>query len=204
MSTDAREEQDNEVAANNNNANHHHVIFKILMPFQEECWKELEENATEAIEEIQSGNNSDPLSCHNNPFGGPYTQQEYTFMIAAGTVLAFNSGFVNGTCLSGLVAPSDKKQAAASFTGTMTRSAMELGDGDYDRFSFLIAMVLCFVMGSCLSSLLTPNPTKFRIEPTYGPTFLIGAGFLIATSILSALEMQEDLVFYLAAAANGI
>ena len=42
------------------------------------------------------------------------------------------------------------------------------------------------------------------IEPSYGPTFLIGAAFLCISSVIAALEVHEDAVFYLAAAANGI
>lgn len=41
-------------------------------------------------------------------------------------------------------------------------------------------------------------------EPSYGPTFLIGATFLCLSSVIAALEVNEDSVFYLAAAANGI
>jgi Protein of unknown function (DUF1275)/EF-hand domain pair len=63
---------------------------------------------------------------------------------------------------------------------------------------------LSFVFGGCLSGLLTPDPTPYRIEPTYGPTFLLGAGFLVASSILAAVEGNEDWVFFLAACANGI
>lgn len=143
-------------------------------------------------------------SAENKQSIGPYTRREYTFAICAGSVMAFNSGYVNGSCLTGFIAPSGRKQATASLTGTTSRAGLALGDGNFEDFAFLIGMVLSFMCGACISGLLTPFPTPFRMEPTYGPTFLLGAAFLVLSSILAAFEIQEDCVFFLAAAANGI
>ncbi|CAB9519686.1 membrAne [Seminavis robusta] len=159
------------------------------------------EEEEEEEEEVEEEEESVPTQAH--PLG-PYTHREYTFAVCAGAVLAFNSGYVNGSCFSGFVAPSGRRQSAASFTGTLSRSALNLGDGQYDMFAFLIGMVLSFFAGACISGLLTPSPTPFRIEPTYGPTFLMGAACLTLASILAALEQHEDWVFFLAAAADGI
>ena len=109
------------------------------------------------------------------PAGSLYTKREYGFVLFAGVIMSFNSGYVNGSCLSGFVAPSGRRQAASSFTIVISQSALALADGNLDRFGFMTGMVLSFTFGACLSGLLTPDPTPYRIEPTYGPTFLLGA-----------------------------
>ncbi|CAB9499015.1 membrAne [Seminavis robusta] len=130
-------------------------------------------------------------------------RHEYAFVLCAGVFMAFNSGFVNGSCISGFVVP-DRKFAVSSFTQTITMSCLELADGNYNQFRFLLCMFLSFMFGSFISGVLSPNPTPFRIEPMYGPSFLIGAVFLVISSIIAAFEINEDFVFYFAAAANGI
>lgn len=135
---------------------------------------------------------------------GPYTQREYAFVVCSGVLLAFNSGYVNGTCLSGFVTASGRQQAAMSVTGFYTRSALALAEGDYDYFRFFVCVVLSFFGGACLSGIMTPYPTPWRIEPTYGPTFLVGAAFLVGSSVFSAVERNGNGIFYLASAASGI
>ncbi|CAB9499198.1 membrAne [Seminavis robusta] len=131
-------------------------------------------------------------------------RREYIFVLCAGVFMAFNSGFVNGSCLSGFVVP-ERSFAVSSFTQTITLSCLELADGNYEQFRFLLCMFLSFMFGSFISGVLSPDPTPFRIEPMYGPSFLIGAAFLVISSIMAAVESNnEDFVFYFAAAANGI
>jgi uncharacterized membrane protein YoaK (UPF0700 family) len=141
-----------------------------------------------------------------SPFlSSPYTRREYTFTIFVGVLLAFNAGYVNGSCITGLIAPSGTQQAVTSNTGTVTKSALALSRGDTRDCGFLVSMGLCFALGSFIAGFLTPQPRPFRLEATYGPTFLIGAVFLSLSSALAALEVeQEQFIFYLAAAANGI
>ena len=148
-----------------------------------------------------------PQSDEPAPFmASPYTRREYTYAICVGILLSFNSGYVNGSCLSGLVAPSGIERAVTSHTGTATKSALALSGGDTTEFGFLASMLLCFALGSFIAGSLTPNPKKaFRVEPTYGPTFLLGASLLAISSYLAAVEIeQEQFIFYLASAANGI
>ena len=132
---------------------------------------------------------------------------ECIMVIVAGQLLAFNSGFTNGACLSGFLLPSERRQAVSAFTGAYTNSALFLADGDVDAFGFQICMILTFMLGACIAGLLTPQAVQYRIEPTYGPTFLIGAAVLFIASIISYAdhkEAVEDTVFYLVAIANGI
>jgi uncharacterized membrane protein YoaK (UPF0700 family) len=143
---------------------------------------------------------------NHHPFiGSPYTRQEYAYAICVGDLLSFNAGYVNGSCLSGWVVSSGTQRAVTSHTGTTTKSALALANGDMEEFGFLVSMLLCFVLGSFLAGSLTPKPTPFRIEPTYGPTFLMGATLLTLSSLLAALETDhEQFIFYLASGANGI
>ncbi|CAB9499014.1 membrAne [Seminavis robusta] len=139
-----------------------------------------------------------------NPLGAPYTRREYMYAICTGVLLSFNAGYVNGTCLTGLLTESKRKVNVTSHAGTLTLSATSLSAGDIPEFSFYTSMMFCFMLGSYIAGLLTPNAKKFRIEPTYGPTFLIGAALLGASSILAAIEANDNVIFYLASAANGI
>lgn len=141
---------------------------------------------------------------YDGPLKSADTFREYVFAICAGVLLSFNSGYVNGSCYSGLVAPSGKQQTVTSYTGTTTDSALDLADGDIQHFGFLISLLLSFALGSFIAGILTPDAAPFRIMSTYGPTFLIGACFLTISSVLAALGSNENFMFYLAAAANGL
>ena len=145
--------------------------------------------------------------------GGKYSQDEFIFVLCAGILLSFNSGYVNGSCLSGflMIDESMVKQSVAGFTGVYTASALALADGNTDSFGFQVSMILSFITGSCISGFLTPKPTPYRLEPSYGPTFFIGAIFLTTASLL-VMACDDDhrdckderCFFYFAAAANGI
>jgi uncharacterized membrane protein YoaK (UPF0700 family) len=92
----------------------------------------------------------------------------------------------------------------SGFTTPYTLSALGLAMGDFDTFRFQLCLILSFIFGSFIAGLLTPRATTYRIEPSYGPTFLIGAALLGISSILSALEVNEDFTFYLAATSCGV
>ena len=51
---------------------------------------------------------------------------------------------------------------------------------------------------------LTPRARSYRIEPTYGPTFLIGGVLTFLASLLAGMEGKPNHIFCLLAAANGI
>lgn len=136
--------------------------------------------------------------------GVPVTTREYYYAICVGVLLSFNSGYVNGSCLTGLVGQSGRQVQVTSHTGTITVAALALASGDVQEFGFLTSMTLCFFLGSFLAAWLTPNPRPFRIEPSYGPTFLLGAALLTLSSLFAALDRNEKCIFYFASAANGI
>ena len=136
-------------------------------------------------------------------FGDEYSEREGNLVIAAGGLLAFNSGYVNGACLSGLLTITGETQSVAGFTGAYTNSALALASGDAAFFGFQVSMILSFILGSCISGILTPDAKPYQIEPSYGPTFLVGGVFLTIASVLAALDDQH-IFFFFAAAANGI
>jgi len=139
-------------------------------------------------------------------FGGYCTaqRQEFTWVLIGGALLAFNSGWINGCCLSGHMAAGAPKQSVAGFTGAYTNAGLELADGDSENFRFHISMILSFIAGSFLTGLINPHGKPYELTPEYGPTFLIGASLLIAASILAANEPASKSYYYLAAAANGL
>ena len=139
-----------------------------------------------------------------NMIGGKYTQHEYQFVVYSGICLSFNAGYSNGACLSGLLTDLGIQQSVAGFTGSYTNSALFLGDGYIQDFGFQICMILSFILGSCVSGILTPNPTPHRIEPTYGPSFFLGGILMIIASVLAATPGDDHFFFYLVAATNGI
>lgn len=139
-----------------------------------------------------------------NPFNAPVTPREYTYAICVGVLLSFNAGYVNGSCLTGLIGNTGRKVNAASNTGTITLAALALASGDVPEFGFLASNTLSYLLGSWIAGILTPNPRAFRIEPSYGPTFLLGAACLTLSSTLSAVEGNEKWIFHLVSMASGI
>merc|ERR1719329_1508031 len=119
--------------------------------------------------------------------------------------MAFNSGFVNGCCVSGLLDPlGEARTSVTGFANSYTKSALDIAVGNWEKYGISVALITSYMFGASLCGLITPKATSYRIEPSYGPTFLIGGCFLLAASILAALEFNTVYVFCLAAAANGI
>ncbi|CAB9525316.1 membrAne [Seminavis robusta] len=129
-------------------------------------------------------------------------RQESAFVIAVGILMSFNMGFVNGACFSGFV--TGTKHPVAGYTTPYTEAALQLAQGGYEQMAFQLGMIFCFIGGSYVSGVITPNATPYRIEPSYGPSFLMAALCLGTSSILAATEHSPDLVFYLAGVACGI
>lgn len=120
-----------------------------------------------------------------SPMNDSYTYREHVFVVALGAALAFNSGFSNGVTLSGLLTPDDVKwnaQSTSGYTGIYTASALAVADTARDSLGqtriqfvgFQICMILSFILGSCISALLNPRPSPWRLAPMYAPTFFIG------------------------------
>mmetsp|Transcript_11369 Transcript_11369/g.19072 ORF Transcript_11369/g.19072 Transcript_11369/m.19072 type:complete len:364 (+) Transcript_11369:80-1171(+) len=140
----------------------------------------------------------------STPFvAGIYNQQEYAYVIVVGVCLAFNAGYLNGSCLSGFLTDGGRTESVAGFTGAYTNSALMLAAGSFGDFGFKLEMICSFIAGSLIAGYMTPNPTAFRLEPSYGPTFFVGGIFVLIATIL---KVQDDnyYFFFFVAAANGI
>lgn len=127
--------------------------------------------------------------------------------VSAGILLSFNSGYVNGACLSGILHSMNTKQASAAVTGAWTNSALGFASGNRAQFLFNAKCILSYMTGSAIASVLNPNPVPFTISRNnVSPAFLIGACLLYCSSTVAGNEGLSDnsLFIYLAAIANGI
>lgn len=136
---------------------------------------------------------------------GVASVSEAYFVFGIGLLLALNSGYINGLCLSGLLTEegSDKVNVSA-VTRAYTESGLNLVSGLYDEFGFAFSIILSFVAGACVSGLLNPEATPHKLVPSYGPTFLIGSICLIAASFAADMKPSGHSHYFLAAAANGL
>ncbi|CAB9503574.1 membrAne [Seminavis robusta] len=156
--------------------------------------EKLQEKVDQVVETVElNANQSDPEA----------NQKEYAFALSLGTVLTFNMGFVNGACFSGWVVAGANEPVAA-FTNPYTDAALQLADGNFERVKFQSIMIFCFIGGSFVSGLVTPNAVPYRIEPTYGPSFLAAGICLCLASFFATVEDYSNVAFYLSAAAGGI
>jgi hypothetical protein len=90
--------------------------------------------------------------------------------VALGVLLTFNSGFINGVCLSGAVAP-PTKQAVTAVMGAWTTSAVGFASGNIKQFKMQMRLILSFLSGSVIVGALNPNPVTFELSSSMGPLF---------------------------------
>ena len=120
-----------------------------------------------------------------------------------GSLLAFNSGVINGVCLSGLLQPT--KQASAAVTGAWTNSALGVATGNYEQFLFNGKCILSYFFGSFISGLINYNPTPFEISVgTFRSMFWIGSALLFGSSWMCGSAEEGKRFIFLAAMANGL
>lgn len=116
--------------------------------------------------------------------------------------LAFNSGYTNGVCLgTGL---GGTKQAVAAVTGAWTTSAYGMASGNTGAAFTQIRAILSYMGGSAIAGAMIPRPTAFKLSPTTGHTFVVGAALLFAASSLAEKSPSTKTCFYLALMANGL
>eukprot|EP00581_Thalassiosira_minuscula_P017864 CAMPEP_0183726730 /NCGR_PEP_ID=MMETSP0737-20130205/24049_1 /TAXON_ID=385413 /ORGANISM="Thalassiosira miniscula, Strain CCMP1093" /LENGTH=557 /DNA_ID=CAMNT_0025958161 /DNA_START=272 /DNA_END=1945 /DNA_ORIENTATION=- len=136
---------------------------------------------------------------------GVKTAQEAHFVFAVGLLLSINSGYINGLCLSGLLAEGGShQQAVSAFTGTYTKSGLALANGEVNLFGFEFTLILSFIGGAMVAGMMNPKAIPHKLVPQYGPTFLLGSVCMIAASIAAALHPEGKALYYFAAMANGI
>lgn len=122
--------------------------------------------------------------------------------VAMGMVLAFNSGVINGACLSGLLAEGTK-QATAAVTGAWTNSALGMAQGATAQFALNAKCILSYMSGSMIGGLMVPSPTTFKLDVAGSlPLFALASGLLVAAASLA--DAKNINYLFLCLIANGI
>ena len=148
----------------------------------------------------------------------PQHPRENKFVLFLGLLLIFNTGFSNGVTLSGFLTPNMgywTTQTTGGVSGAYTTSALALADTTRtvegmpgaEYFAKQLAIILSFVGGAFLASVLNPRPVGWRLSPIYAPTFFIAALLMTIASILSCFEDHQSTevhYYYFVAAANGV
>ena len=133
-----------------------------------------------------------------------HSRREYTFVLITGLALAFSAGYTNGVCLSGFIHPNDRdvRSSVAGVTGLYTGSAINLGEGDWDKLALAAGTIFSVMAGSCISGLLNPYAIAFSVGPRYGPTFIVASIFMTMGAVAALHNSRRE--FYFTAMANGI
>jgi len=122
--------------------------------------------------------------------------------VAMSMVLAFNSGIVNGACLSGILAEGTK-QATAAVTGAWTNSALGIAKGASAQFALNAKCILSYLGGSLISGLMVPNPSAFKLDVVGSlPLFALASGLLVTAATMAGAKNGNYL--FLCCVANGI
>ena len=119
--------------------------------------------------------------------------------------LSFNSGFLNGVFLSGVLG---KVQAVGPVTDSWTKNALSFATGDVSRAMFVTGVLMSFGTGAFLNGLMNPNPELFDLKQRNKPLgvaaiFMAVSASLVYRAHLSASPVP-DAAFFLVCAANGM
>ena len=129
--------------------------------------------------------------------------RENQFATLSGLGLAFNSGYINGCCLSGMLG-TGVGIGVSAFTGAYTTAGLALGSGNIGTFVALIKLISSFVLGASVFGMINPYPKPNRLSPRYGPTFLLGSVFMALSTAFANIHSHPRAYLYFAAMANGL
>mmetsp|Transcript_12598 Transcript_12598/g.30084 ORF Transcript_12598/g.30084 Transcript_12598/m.30084 type:complete len:513 (+) Transcript_12598:283-1821(+) len=136
-----------------------------------------------------------------------YLKRKRVFIGCAAGLLAFNNGFLNGATLSGLASPGSKFPAltVTGLTASFTLAGLTLSQGWFEAYGVHVGIILSYFTGCFIAGILTPDPKPYRLEPTYGPTFILGGLFLLIGGIIASFTEDYGVIAYwFSAAASGI
>lgn len=157
-------------------------------------------------------------------------RSEQLLVLIGGACLAFNSGFISGACLNALgdddndnndwyddelaaganpanlTARGEDRGAisVAGFTVGFTNAALYAAEGDGFAARLEIAPMVSFLGGSAMCGYIMPRRQAWELGPEYGPTFILGALFLLLATIFALNFKDSHAVYYWASAANGL
>ena len=143
-------------------------------------------------------------------FGEDYNINEAKFVLFACCLIALNSGFVNATCLSGLLIRQPGTDAnpishmVAGFAGSYTNTSLGLASLNATKYLYNLWILMSYMFGSFVAAMICPHAKPFVIEPNYGPTFWLGGTALLAASLLAVYEKPSRYIFFLVVFSNGI
>ena len=126
-----------------------------------------------------------------------HSRREYTFVLITGLALAFSAGYTNGVCLSGFIHPNDReiRSSVAGVTGLYTGSAINLGEGDWDKLALAAGTIFSVMAGSCIAGLLNPYAIAFSVGPRYGPTFIVASIFMTMGAVAALHNSRREFYF---------
>lgn len=175
---ESHEQEYDEAATSNSTSEEFRDNYRINEPSTQAS-----QNTGIALSVVLHGN----INKKGSPLHEKYTYSEHVFIVGLAMLLAFNSGFSNGVCLSGLLTYNTStwdRQSTSSCTGVFTSSALSLADHHEDilpqygtnaqmrYFGFQVCVILSFIGGSCLSALLNPRPIPWRlVRVFFGASF---------------------------------
>lgn len=151
-------------------------------------------------------------------FKDNYEKKEALYVLIGAVIIALNTGFINGVCMSpyflvdgslSAIGVIDKDTQGVSGTGgSFTQAARFLADSDEEnrwaQLSYFSFLILSYIFGSFIVGIITPRAHKHILEPTYGPTFFIAALFLLAASLFASNQLPSRFIFYFSTAALGV
>ena len=148
--------------------------------------------------------------------GDSYDRREAIYVLIGAVIVAVNTGYVNGVTMSGTfledsnsvitdsVYVNEPVQGVSGTGDSFTLNARALATADWPRYSNTTWLILSYIFGAFIAAIITPKAHKHVLEPKYGPTFFIGALFLLAAGICASHGVPSRFIFYLATASLGV
>lgn len=136
----------------------------------------------------------------------PSLQRAMYYKLAAATLIGINTGYVNGVCLNSAFMEDSSTQNVAGNAGSITNNAIALINinEEKEKYLYCLWMLLSYMGGSLIVSIISPRVQKFVIEPRYGPTFFVGATLLLLAGFFAHYDRPSRFVFFLATASLGV
>lgn len=167
-----------------------------ITPEREETVEVKEESAGSKVRKLASY-----LSINQ---GNRRNIRQNRFVILAGLLLAFNSGYINGCCLSGVLKSCGTGTPVAAFTGAYTQAGLAIGAGNFAGFLANIRMIGSYMTGAAISGFINPKPVPGKLSPQLGPAFISGSILMTLSSLLALTRPESRAFLYFAAMANGL
>jgi uncharacterized membrane protein YoaK (UPF0700 family) len=122
----------------------------------------------------------------------------FNLVLLAVVLLAFNAGFINGTCQS---APNGT--SVTHMTSNTSNAALNLAASRYEDFGKNMGNILSFLVGAIISGTLVPNDT-FHLTMQYGKIWMIGFTLLVLAAILLEIDDESDYSGFLCSLVAGL